>query len=156
MLTSFGTVTRCLTSVMSIPASCGCRRDGGRERTWPNLPGRLPYSAGRPSACSRRGFTREQMACWCCIMASPGDAHRQTRSWRPDPGRGHRQTSQDLRRGAQDRRPSAMSDMQREALAVLADVWAWSPDVRLGQLMAHLEFLGQAHVGKSLGYIDDD
>jgi hypothetical protein len=49
-----------------------------------------------------------------------------------------------------------MSDMQREALAVLADVWAWSPDVRLGQLMAHLEFLGQAHVGKSLGYIDDD
>jgi hypothetical protein len=29
-----------------------------------------------------------------------------------------------------------MSDMQREALAVLAEVWALSPDVRLGQLMA--------------------
>jgi hypothetical protein len=49
-----------------------------------------------------------------------------------------------------------MSDMQREALAVLAEVWALAPDVRLGQLMAHLGFLGEAHVGKSLGYIEDD
>ena len=49
-----------------------------------------------------------------------------------------------------------MSDMQREELAVLADVWALSPDVRLGQLMAHLGFLGEAHVGKGLGYIEDD
>ena len=48
------------------------------------------------------------------------------------------------------------SDMQREALAVLAEVWALSPDVRLGQLMAHLGFLGETHVGKGLGYIDDD
>ena len=31
-----------------------------------------------------------------------------------------------------------------------------SPDVRLGQLMAHLGFLGEAHVGKGLGYIEDD
>ena len=49
-----------------------------------------------------------------------------------------------------------MSDMQREALAVLAEVWALSPDVRLGQLMAHLGFLGEVHVGKGLGYIEDD
>lgn len=49
-----------------------------------------------------------------------------------------------------------MSDMQREALAVLAEVWTLSPDVRLGQLMAHLEFLGFAHIGKGLGYIEDD
>jgi hypothetical protein len=49
-----------------------------------------------------------------------------------------------------------MSDMQREALAVLAEIWALSPDVRLGQLMAHLDFLGEAHVGKGLGYIEDD
>jgi hypothetical protein len=49
-----------------------------------------------------------------------------------------------------------MSDMQREALAVLAEVWAMSPDVRLGQLMAHLGFLGEVHVGKGLGYIEDD
>jgi hypothetical protein len=49
-----------------------------------------------------------------------------------------------------------MSDLQREALAVLAEVWALSPDVRLGQLMAHLGFLGDAHVGKGLGYIEDD
>ena len=49
-----------------------------------------------------------------------------------------------------------MTEMQREALAVLAEVWALSPDVRLGQLMAHLEFLGEAHVGKGLGYIEDD
>jgi hypothetical protein len=49
-----------------------------------------------------------------------------------------------------------MSDMQREALAVLAEVWVLSPDVRLGQLMAHLGFLGEVHVGKGLGYIEDD
>jgi len=49
-----------------------------------------------------------------------------------------------------------MSDMQREELAVLADVWALSPDVRLGQLIAHLGFLGEAHVRKGLGYIEDE
>jgi hypothetical protein len=47
-------------------------------------------------------------------------------------------------------------DVQREALAVLAEVWALSPDVRLGQLLAHLGFLGEAHVGRGLGYIEDD
>jgi hypothetical protein len=49
-----------------------------------------------------------------------------------------------------------MNDMQKEALAVLAEVWSLSPDVRLGQLMAHLGFLGEAHIGKGLGYIEDD
>lgn len=48
------------------------------------------------------------------------------------------------------------SETQREALTVLADVWALSPDVRLGQLMAHLGFLGETHLGRGLGYIDDD
>jgi hypothetical protein len=48
------------------------------------------------------------------------------------------------------------SDTQREALSVLAEVWARSPDVRLGQLMAHLGFLSEVHVGKGLGYVDDD
>ena len=49
-----------------------------------------------------------------------------------------------------------MKESQREALSVLAEVWALSPDVRLGQLMAHLGFLGEAHVDKGLGYIEDD
>lgn len=48
------------------------------------------------------------------------------------------------------------TDLQREALAVLAEVWSLSPDVRLGQLFAHLGFLGEAHLGRGLGYIDDD
>ena len=47
-------------------------------------------------------------------------------------------------------------EVQREALAVLAEVWALSPDVRLGQLMAHLGFLGEVHMERGLGYIDDD
>ncbi len=47
-------------------------------------------------------------------------------------------------------------DIQRETLAVLAEVWALSPDVRFGQLLAHLGFLGEAHVGRGLGYIDVD
>ena len=47
-------------------------------------------------------------------------------------------------------------DIQREALAVLAQVWALAPDVRLGQLFAHLGFLGECHVGHGLEYIEDD
>jgi hypothetical protein len=49
-----------------------------------------------------------------------------------------------------------MSDLQREALAVLAEIWELSPDVRLGQLFAHIGFLGEVRLGRSLGYIDDD
>src|SRR5207248_6129435 len=56
-----------------------------------------------------------------------------------------------------NRRPPAMTpEVQREALAVLAEVWALSPGVRLGQLLAHLGFLGEAHLGRGLGYIEDD
>ena len=45
---------------------------------------------------------------------------------------------------------------QREALAVLAELCELSPDVRLGQLLAHLGFLGEDHTGRSLWDIDDD
>jgi hypothetical protein len=45
---------------------------------------------------------------------------------------------------------------QREALAVLAEVCELSPDVRLGQLFAHLGFLGEDRTGRSLGDIDDE
>jgi hypothetical protein len=48
------------------------------------------------------------------------------------------------------------SDVQRETVAALAEVWKLSPDVRLGQLLAHLGFLGEVYVGKGLGYIEDD
>ena len=49
-----------------------------------------------------------------------------------------------------------MNDVQKEALAVLSQVWQLSPDVRLGQLFAHLGFLADVHVGRGLGYIEDD
>ena len=45
---------------------------------------------------------------------------------------------------------------QREALAVLAEVLELSPDVRLGQLLAHLGFLGEDQTGRSLGNVDDE
>jgi hypothetical protein len=48
------------------------------------------------------------------------------------------------------------SDTRRRALALLAEVWELSPDVRLGQLLAHLGFLGESHLGHSLGDIEDD
>ena len=48
------------------------------------------------------------------------------------------------------------SDHQREALSVLSEIWALSPEIRLGQLLALLDFLGEAHVGRGLGYIEDD
>jgi len=49
-----------------------------------------------------------------------------------------------------------MSATQREALAVLGEVCELSPDVRLGQLLAHLGFLGEDQTGRSLGDIDDE
>ena len=49
-----------------------------------------------------------------------------------------------------------MTQMQQEAISLLNEIWSLSPDVRLGQLMAHLGFLAEAHLGKGLGYIDDD
>jgi hypothetical protein len=47
-------------------------------------------------------------------------------------------------------------EAQREALSILGEVLALSPDIRLGQLFAHLGFLGEVHLGRGLGYIDDD
>lgn len=49
-----------------------------------------------------------------------------------------------------------MTETQREAIAALAEVWLLSPEVRLGQLMAHLDFLSESHLEKGLGDIDDD
>jgi hypothetical protein len=45
---------------------------------------------------------------------------------------------------------------QREALSVLAELCDMSRDVRLGQLLAHLGFLGQDQTGRSLWDIDDE
>jgi len=47
-------------------------------------------------------------------------------------------------------------ELQREALAVRAEVCTLSHDVRLGQLFSHLGFLGEAHLGRGLRYIEDD
>ena len=44
---------------------------------------------------------------------------------------------------------------QQQALAALSEVWALAPDVRLGQLMAHLGFLGEVHLGCGLGDLED-
>lgn len=48
------------------------------------------------------------------------------------------------------------SEVQKQLIEVLAKVWSLSPDVRLGQLMAHLGFLGKSHLGRGLGVIEDD
>ena len=45
---------------------------------------------------------------------------------------------------------------QRETLAVLAELCDLSPDVRLGQLLAHLGFLGEDQTGRTLGDIEDE
>jgi hypothetical protein len=47
-------------------------------------------------------------------------------------------------------------ETKREVLAVLTEVCELSPDVRLGQLMAHLGFLGEDQTGRSLWDIDDE
>jgi hypothetical protein len=43
-----------------------------------------------------------------------------------------------------------------EALSVLAEVLALSPDIRLGQLFAHLGFLGEDQTGRTLWDIEDE
>jgi hypothetical protein len=48
------------------------------------------------------------------------------------------------------------STTKQETLALLGEVWDLSPDVRLGQLLAHLGFLGEDQTGRSLWDIDDD
>ena len=49
-----------------------------------------------------------------------------------------------------------MNDMQRQAIETLGEIWSLSSDVRLGQLLAHLGFLGEAQLDRGLGYIEDD
>ncbi len=49
-----------------------------------------------------------------------------------------------------------MAQTTTEALAVLAELCELSPDVRLGQLLAHLGFLGEDQTGRTLWDIDDD
>lgn len=45
---------------------------------------------------------------------------------------------------------------QREALSVLAELCELSPDIRLGQLLAHLGFLGEDQTERTLWDIDDE
>ncbi len=47
-------------------------------------------------------------------------------------------------------------NVRQEALGVLAELSALAPDVRLGQLMAHLGFLSEDQVERSLWDIDDE
>jgi hypothetical protein len=47
-------------------------------------------------------------------------------------------------------------DTRQKALSLLSEVSELSPDVRLGQLFAHLGFLGEDATGQSLWDIDDE
>jgi hypothetical protein len=48
------------------------------------------------------------------------------------------------------------SPTRQEALAVLAELCELSPDARLGQLLAHLGFLGEDQTGRTLWDIEDE
>jgi hypothetical protein len=48
------------------------------------------------------------------------------------------------------------ANVRQEALAVLGELATLAPEVRLGQLMAHLGFLGEDQVERSLWDIEDD
>jgi hypothetical protein len=47
-------------------------------------------------------------------------------------------------------------DAQREMFATLAETLALAPDIRLGQLLANLGFLGEAHLDRGLSDLEDD
>jgi len=48
------------------------------------------------------------------------------------------------------------SDLRREVLAMLAETAALAPEIRLGQLMAHLGFLGEDELDRSLWDMEDE
>lgn len=48
------------------------------------------------------------------------------------------------------------SPIQAETLSVLAELCELSSQVRLGQLLAHLGFLGEDQTGRTLWDIDDE
>lgn len=47
------------------------------------------------------------------------------------------------------------TDARQEALVVLTELAQLAPDVRLGQLMAHLGFLSEDQVDRSLWDVED-
>ena len=49
-----------------------------------------------------------------------------------------------------------MNESQKQAIAALVELWNMEPEIRLGQLMAHLGFLGECHLEQCLGNIEDD
>ena len=49
-----------------------------------------------------------------------------------------------------------ISTTQHEAITLLTELCELSPEIRLGQLLAHLGFLGEDQTGRSLGDIDDE
>lgn len=49
-----------------------------------------------------------------------------------------------------------IAEVRQEALAVLAELAALAPEIRLGQLMAHIGFLGEDQVECSLWDIEDN
>jgi hypothetical protein len=49
-----------------------------------------------------------------------------------------------------------ISQTQREAFSILAELRELSSDVRLGQLLAHLGFLGEDQTERTLWDIDDE
>ena len=49
-----------------------------------------------------------------------------------------------------------MTELQREALAALTELWQLAPDIRLGQLMTHLGLLAEDQLGRTLAGLDDD
>ena len=46
--------------------------------------------------------------------------------------------------------------IRSEALELLSEVAELSPDVRLGQLVAHLGFIGEDQTGRTLWDLDDE
>ena len=95
----------------------------------------------------------------------PSALHDRLREWAEQEGKLPRDLVVEIleegvrgREGSQVIEPAKTSSslVQRECVAVLGELLTLSPDVRIGQLMAHIGFLGEAHLGKGLGYIDDD
>jgi hypothetical protein len=49
-----------------------------------------------------------------------------------------------------------ISPTARDAFTMLVELYEMSPDVRIGQLLAHLGILGEDQAGRSLWDIDDE
>jgi hypothetical protein len=134
---------------------CGVMAIQGFRRFLGNTFRLRTWDRGTWSCCFPLGFAR--VAKPVRFKSDASDATREIRARYVCHRRGQWSASPGLRIGAKNRRQSAMTtESRREIVELVGEICELSPDVRIGQLLAHLGFLGEDQTARSLWDIDDE